>query len=71
MPDSHRAIAEQRAVWVTAAFAISVFSGDLAAFLLLMKKFPYVPLFVVSLTGALGATLHGILMGEHCHCPPL
>ena len=63
MADSHRAIAEQRPVWVTAAFAISVFSGVLAAFLLLMKKSACVPLFVVSLTGALVATLHGVLMG--------
>jgi len=63
MPDSHKKIAESRPVWVTAAFALSVFSGVVGGLLLLFRKKTAIALFVVSLIGAIVATIHGVVVG--------
>ena len=64
MPESHRSMAEQRPMWATTAFAISVFSGVLAGIFLLLKKSVCYPLFIVSLLGAVVAMIHAIAMGS-------
>ncbi len=38
MPELHRAIAEGRPTWATAAFALAVFGGALGCLLLLLRK---------------------------------
>jgi len=63
MPESHRSIAESRPVWATAAFAISVFCGVIGGVLLLLKKRAAISMFLLSLIGAIVATVQGVTMG--------
>ncbi len=64
MPESHRAIAEQRPFWATAAFGLSVFTGVSGALLLLLRRRSAFSLFVISLIGAVIATFHGVTMAN-------
>lgn len=51
LPDAERALYDNLPAWVTAAYAIAVFGGVLAAILLLLKKKLSTQLFTISLLG--------------------
>ena len=51
MPELHRAIAESRPSWATAAFALAVFSGAVGCLLLLLRKRAASPVFIASFVG--------------------
>ena len=53
LPEAERALYEGVPAWATAAFAIAVFAGALGCLALLLRRAWAVPLFVVSLIGAL------------------
>jgi len=53
MPESYRAIIENRPAWSTAAFGVAVFGGALGSLLLLLKKSAAFYLFIASLLGAI------------------
>ncbi len=53
MPESHRAIAEARPLWATAAFGLSVFGGVLGALFLLRKSSLATLCFLASAVGVL------------------
>ena len=57
MPDSVRAMIENRPVWGTVAFAIAVFGGALGAILLLIRKSVAYYVFIASLVGAVVAQI--------------
>lgn len=51
MPDSHRALIENRPLWGTLAFGIAVFGGVAGCLLLLLRNRMAIALFVISLVG--------------------
>ncbi len=53
MPESYRAVIENRPAWATAAFAIAVFGGAIGSVLLLLRKSAATYLFVASLVGVI------------------
>jgi len=57
MPDTHRALIEDRAVWTTAGFAAGVFGGVIGAILMMLRRIWAVPAFALSLIGVLVAIL--------------
>ncbi len=58
MPETHRAIIEDRPAWATGAFAIAVFSGALGCLLLLLRKSAAYYLFIASLLGVIVTMTH-------------
>ena len=64
MPDSHRAIAESRPVWVTIVFALSVLNGAIGGVHLLLKMKFASSSFLISLLAAVVAILHAIIKGD-------
>lgn len=58
MPDSHRAIIEDRPSWATGGFAIAVFAGVLGSVLLLLKKSASIWFFMLSLAGVIITLIH-------------
>ena len=63
MPESYRAIIENRPVWVTVAFAVAVFGGTLGCLLLLFKKSFATYLFIASLIGGIVQIIPSIGIG--------
>jgi hypothetical protein len=53
MPETQRAIIQDRPVWATAAFALAVFGGALGCVLLLLRKAAATYLFILSLIGVI------------------
>ena len=51
MPDLHRAMAESRPAWATAAFALAVLGGALGCLLLLLRKKAALPVLIASFAG--------------------
>ena len=51
MPELHRAIAESRPSWATAAFALAVFGGAVGCLLLLLRKRAASPVLIASFVG--------------------
>ena len=51
MPELHRAIAESRPSWATAAFALAVFGGAVGCLLLLLRKRAAFPVLIASFVG--------------------
>ena len=64
MPDSHRAIAESRPVWVTIVFALSVLNGAIGGVHLLLKMKFASSSFLISLLAAVVVILHAIIKGN-------
>jgi hypothetical protein len=62
MPESHRAIAEARPAWASAAFAVSVFGGALGCVLLLLRKKVSYYLFIASFLGVIVTMTHALGM---------
>jgi len=60
LPESHIALIEARPVWATAGFAVSVFGGMLAGFLLVMRRAKATPVFWISLAGTLVVMVHAM-----------
>jgi len=52
MPDVYRLIVENRPVWATAGFAVSVFGGAVGAILMLLRRTVASALFALSLLGS-------------------
>ncbi len=63
MPETHRAIIEDRPAWATGAFAIAVFSGALGCLLLLLRKSAAYYLFIASLLGVIVTMTHTLGVG--------
>tara|TARA_B110000879_G_scaffold87312_1_gene120237 strand:+ start:151 stop:582 length:432 start_codon:yes stop_codon:yes gene_type:complete len=51
--------------WVTAAFAIAVFSGTLGSLLLLLKKKIATTFFIISFLGIVGQMSYGLLIDQN------
>ena len=64
MPDSHRAIAESRPMWVTIVFALSVVNGTIGGVQLLLKMKFALSSFLIALLAAVVAILHAIIKGN-------
>lgn len=62
MPENHRAIAENRPAWVTAAFGLAVFGGSLGSLLLLLRRRIALPVFVAAFIGVLLAMAHALFL---------
>lgn len=62
MTQAERALFEGQPAWVTAAFAIAVFGGTLAAIALLLRKKWARPVFIVSLLAAIAQFVHWLFM---------
>ena len=60
MPETHRAIIEDRPVWATGGFAVGVFGGALGCLLLLFRKTISLYVFTVSLVGILVTMAHTV-----------
>lgn len=60
MPETHRAIVEDRPAWATGGFAIAVFGGTLGCLLLLLRKSSAFYLFIASLAGVIVQVIHTV-----------
>ena len=60
LPETHRAIIENRPAWATGGFAIGVFGGALGSLLLLLRKSIAFYVFVASLLGVIVTMIHTI-----------
>jgi hypothetical protein len=60
LPETHRAIIDNRPLWATAGFAVGVFGGTLACLLMLFKKRVALYLFISSLIGVVITMIHTI-----------
>ena len=64
MPDSHRAIAESRPMWVTIVFALSVINGTIGGVQLLLKMKAASSSFLFALIAAVVAVFHATFFGN-------
>jgi hypothetical protein len=64
MPEMQRAIIQNRPIWATGAFAITVFFGAFGCVLLLLRKSAATYLFIVSLVGVIVHMLPYLGMGD-------
>jgi len=62
MSQAERALYEGQPAWVTACFAIAVFSGTIAAIALLLRKKWAKPVFIISLVAAIAQFVHWLFM---------
>lgn len=62
LPEAERLLLENRPTWVTAAFAIAVWTGVLGSLFLLVKKAWATPIFMVSLGAALIQTFYNFFL---------
>ena len=60
LPETHRAIIDNRPAWAKAGFAICVFGGVLACLLLLLRKQIALYVFIASLAGVVVTMIHTI-----------
>ena len=60
MPESYRAVIENRPAWATGAFAVAVFGGALGCVLLLLRKSAAFYLFLASLIGVIVTMFHAL-----------
>lgn len=61
--EAEQAIIQDRPLWATLGFAISVFGGALGCVLLLLKRHVAFYVFVISLVGTVAAVAHSLLIG--------
>ncbi|MEL6256302.1 MAG: hypothetical protein AAFR87_30135 [Bacteroidota bacterium] len=62
LPEAERLLIENRPTWVTAAFAIAVWTGVLGSLFLLVRKAWATPIFMVSLGAALIQTFYNFFL---------
>lgn len=65
LPQDQQLIYQEVPAWVTAAFAIAVFSGTLGALLMLLKKKIATTFFILSFIGIISQMSHGLLINEN------
>jgi hypothetical protein len=58
MPESHRAIVEDRPLWATIGFAVTVFGGAAGCLAILFRKSLAYYLFIASLLGVIVQLIH-------------
>ena len=64
LPEAHQALYTNKPAWVTAAFAIAVFGGLVASFMLIARKKIATPLFALSLLGLAGQNTYFFLIAK-------
>ncbi len=62
LPKEQQILYQDVPAWVTAAFAIAVFSGTLGSLLLLLKKKIATTFFIISFLGIVGQMSYGLLI---------
>lgn len=65
LPQDQQLMYQEVPAWVTAAFAIAVFSGTLGALLMLLKKKIATTFFILSFIGIISQMSHGLLINEN------
>lgn len=65
LPQDQQLIYQEVPAWVTAAFAIAVFSGTLGALLMLLKKKIATTFFILSFIGIISQMSYGLLINEN------
>jgi CHASE2 domain-containing sensor protein len=65
LPKEQQILYQDVSAWVTAAFAIAVFSGTLGSLLLLLKKKIASTFFIISFLGIIGQMSYGLLIDQN------
>jgi hypothetical protein len=65
LPKEQQILYQDVPAWVTAAFAIAVFSGTLGSLLLLLKKKNASTFFIISFLGIMGQMSYGLLIDQN------
>ena len=65
LPKEQQILYQDVPAWVTAAFAIAVFSGTLGSLLLLLKKKIATTFFTISFLGIMGQMSYGLLIDKN------
>ena len=65
LPKEQQILYQDVSAWVTAAFAIAVFSGTLGSLLLLLKKKIATTFFIISFLGIVGQMSYGLLIDQN------
>ena len=65
LPKEQQILYQDVPAWVTAAFAIAVFSGTLGSLLLLLKKKIASTFFIISFLGIMGQMSYGLLIDQN------
>jgi CHASE2 domain-containing sensor protein len=65
LPKEQQILYQDVPAWVTAAFAIAVFSGTLGSLLLLLKKKIATTFFIISFLGIIGQMSYGLLIDQN------
>ena len=65
LPKEQQILYQDIPAWVTAAFAIAVFSGTLGSLLLLFKKKIATTFFIISFLGIVGQMSYGLLIDQN------
>jgi hypothetical protein len=65
LPKEQQILYQDVPAWVTAAFAIAVFSGTLGSLLLLFKKKIATTFFIISFLGIVGQMSYGLLIDQN------
>ena len=65
LPKEQQILYQDISAWVTAAFAIAVFSGTLGSLFLLLKKKIASTFFIISFLGIMGQMSYGLLIDQN------
>ena len=65
LPQDQQLMYQEVPAWVTAAFALAVFSGTLGALLMLLKKKIATTFFILSFIGIISQMTYGLLLDEN------
>ena len=65
LPQDQQLMYQEVPAWVTAAFALAVFSGTLGAVLMLLKKKTATTFFILSFIGIISQMSYGLLINEN------
>ncbi len=65
LPQDQQLMYQEVPAWVTAAFALAVFSGTLGALLMLLKKKIATSFFILSFIGIISQMSYGLLINEN------
>lgn len=65
LPQDQQLMYQEVPAWVTAAFAVAVFSGTIGAVLMLLKKKIATTFFILSFIGIISQMSYGLLLDEN------
>ena len=65
LPQDQQLMYQEVPAWVTAAFAVAVFSGTIGAVLMLLKKKIATTFFILSFIGIISQMSYGLLINEN------